>query len=54
MKHIVLLITLKTPLPDDLATLDVGMKHLVWRGGMNEAVLKAQTNECRGGGVRYL
>ena len=27
---------------------------LARRGGMNEAVLKAQTNECRGGGVRFL
>jgi hypothetical protein len=41
----------KTPLPDNLATLNVGMKHLAWMYGMNEAALKAQTNECRGGGV---
>ncbi len=34
-----------TPLPDDLASLDIGMKHLDRRGGTNEAAPKVQTNE---------
>ena len=40
-------------LPDNLASLNIGMKHLDRRGGENEAVPKAQVNERRGGGFIY-